>query len=93
MDSLTGIVESPYFIGAVLFLGIIALARVLLSKDPALKRNHGGDRRRQAAMPAVPFYDSEGIYVTEDRRITLDRRRSRVLEMENLHQSHSADAH
>lgn len=87
-----GILQSPIFIGFILFLGIVVLARFLLLRDPALKRNHGGDRRGKQVMPTVPFYDSEGILVTQDRRICPDRRRSRVLEMENsLNQSHTAN--
>lgn len=83
MESLMGIIQSPVFIGSVLFLGIVALARVLLVKDSSLKRSHGGDRRQPGVMPAVPFYDSGGILVTQERRTCPDRRRSRLLEMEN----------
>lgn len=82
MESVMGIVESPFFIGIVLFLGIVALARVLLMRDPTLKRINVGDRRREEAMPTIPFYDSEGILVTADRRTCPDRRRSRLLEMD-----------
>ena len=89
MESVLGLIQSPIFIGGVLFLGIVALARMMLMREPGLKRSHGGDRRRVSNMPEVPFYDSEGTLVTENRRTCLDRRRARLLEMERgLDSSH-----
>lgn len=91
MESLVGIIQSPIFIGIVLFLGIVALARVLLVREPGLKRSHGGDRRKPGVMPDVPFYDSEGILVIQERRTCPDRRRSRLLEMEKISHSRTAN--
>ncbi|MDH5777703.1 MAG: hypothetical protein OEZ33_05800 [Gammaproteobacteria bacterium] len=92
MESVLGIIQSPFFIGVVLFLGIIALARLMLMRDPSLKRGYGSDRRQLSKMPVVPFYDSEGILVTEDRRTCIDRRRARLLEREHsINSSHQAN--
>lgn len=61
-------------------------------RDSSLKRNYGTDRRQLSKMPNAPFYDSEGILVTENRRTCLDRRRARVLEHEHsLNSSHQAN--
>jgi hypothetical protein len=36
------------------------------------------DRRRAASRPAVPFRDSKGLTVVEDRRKTPDRRLNNI---------------
>jgi len=36
------------------------------------------DRRRSATMPAVPFRDSSGTIINEDRRKTPDRRLNNI---------------
>jgi hypothetical protein len=39
-----------------------------------LERRSGDDRRGWGSMPAIPFSDSNGISVTNDRRVTPERR-------------------
>ena len=83
MDSVVSVVQSPIFIGTLVFLGMVSLIRILLSRDPSLKRHYGADRRlHKGNMPEIPFYDSDGIKVTEDRRVLPDRRRHRLLAMQ-----------
>ena len=85
-----GVVQSPLFIGLVLFLGIISLVRVLLMRNSDIKRGNGDDRRcRKRKMPELPFHDSEGVLVIEERRVQADRRRSRLLAMQDEMQSDS----
>lgn len=84
MESVLGVVQSPLFLGALLFLGMASMIRILLARDPNLKRAHSGDRRRaNGKMPASPFQDSDGVVVTENRRSQLDRRRTRLLAMQS----------
>lgn len=80
MESVLSVVQSPVFIGILIFLGMASIIRVMVSRDPSLKRNHGGDRRcTKGKMPQIPFYDSDGVQVTENRRMQVDRRRTRLL--------------
>ncbi len=84
MESVLSVVQSPIFLGMLIFLGMASLIRVLLSRDPSMKRSYGGDRRRaNGKMPQTPFYDSDGVQVTENRRVQPDRRRTRLLAMQN----------
>jgi len=82
MESVLGIVQSPVFLGMLVFLGMASLLRILLARDPNLKRAYKGDRRRVSKMPAMPFEDSDGVLVTEDRRLKVDRRQHRILAMQ-----------
>lgn len=82
MESVLGIVQSPIFLGVVVFLGVVSLIRVLLARDPKLKRIYNGDRRRGGSMPETPFHDSNGVLVSENRRNQLDRRHTRLLAMQ-----------
>ena len=83
MDSVISVVQSPVFLGTLLFLGLASLIRILLSRDPSLKRSYRGDRRRaRGKMPETPFLDSDGVEVTADRRQLPDRRRHRLLAMQ-----------
>ena len=76
MNTLTGIFGSlPFLLGIALFVGIVVLVRLLLSPNSLERRRSQRDRRRQQAMPSLPFYDSERVLVTEDRRIETDRRK------------------
>ncbi|MDH5179326.1 MAG: hypothetical protein OEY07_06635 [Gammaproteobacteria bacterium] len=76
-------IQSPIFIGVVLFLGIVVLARAILVKDSGHQQGNKRDRRAREKMPQTPFHDSDGVLVTEDRRRCPDRRRSRLLEMKH----------
>lgn len=79
MESVLGVVQSPVFLGIVIFLGMASLIRVLLARDPKLKRVYTDDRRRGSKMPETPFHDSDGVLVTENRRSQADRRRAHLL--------------
>lgn len=84
MDSLLGVVQSPVFLGALAILGMTSLLRILSARDLHLKRAYSGEcRRHNNTMPATPFQDSDGILVTENRRVQPDRRRSRLLAMQH----------
>jgi len=77
MESILGIVQSPVFMGVMLFFGAVALVRLIFMRDPALKRAYGHERRKsREPMSSVPFYDSDGVLVSEDRRKLTDRRRT-----------------
>ena len=77
MESILGIVQSPVFLGLTVLLGLVALLRLILGRDPTLKRVYGHDRRKsREPMSSVPFYDSEGVLVADDRRKQGDRRLS-----------------
>lgn len=77
MQQLADIFSSlPFILGVALFIGIVVLVRLLLSPGGSLERRRTRrDRRRGQAMPKVPFYDSERILVTQDRRGLADRRK------------------
>lgn len=83
MESVLGLVQSPVFLGILVFLGLASLIRVLLARDPKLKRIYRGDRRRGSKMPETPFHDSEGVLITENRRTQTDRRHTRMLAMQH----------
>lgn len=75
MDTLAGIFSSlPVLLGIALFIGIVVLVRLLLSPN-SLERRRSRDRRRGQAMPSLPFYDSNRVLVTQDRRVLADRRK------------------
>ncbi|MGD8629288.1 MAG: hypothetical protein PVG72_01010 [Gammaproteobacteria bacterium] len=42
------------------------------------KNFHASDRRRAGSMPAVPFTDSSGLTIQEDRRKQPDRRLNNI---------------
>jgi hypothetical protein len=42
------------------------------------KSFHAGDRRKSGSMPAVPFRDSSGLTIQEDRRKQPDRRLNNI---------------
>ena len=83
MESVLGVVQSPVFLGVLVLLGMASLIRILLVRDPNLKRAHSGDRRGKGKMPDMPFHDSEGVLVAENRRAQIDRRRTRLLAMQH----------
>ncbi len=62
-------------LGLALFIGVVALVRLLLSPEGGLERRSSCDRRKGGAMPPVPFYDADRELVVEDRREEDDRRR------------------
>lgn len=65
----------PVILGIALFIGIVVLVRLLLSPDSLERRRSWRDRRAGQAMPTLPFYDSDRVLVTEDRRKLADRRK------------------
>jgi len=65
----------PVILGVSLFIGIVILVRLLLSPNSRERRRSWRDRRRGQVMPSLPFYDSERVLVTEDRRRLPDRRK------------------
>lgn len=76
MDTLTDIFGSlPVVLGIALFIGIVVLVRLLLSPNSLERRRTMRDRRRGQMMPSLPFYDSDRVLVTEDRRVQDDRRK------------------
>ena len=76
MDRLSEMFGSlPVILGIALFIGIVVLVRLLLSPNSMERRRSWRDRRRGQAMPILPFYDSERVLVTKDRRVVSDRRK------------------
>lgn len=67
----------PVILAVALFLGIVALVRLLLAPDSAFERRMRRDRRQGGKIPVFPFYDKENNLVSEDRR-SLEDRRSRM---------------
>lgn len=83
MESVLGVIQSPVFLGILILLGLFSLFRLLLARDPGLKRTYIGERRGGHKMPETPFHDSEGVLVSENRRTQADRRHSRLLAMQH----------
>jgi len=83
MESVLGVVQSPIFLGVLIFLGVASLIRVLVARDPKLKRVYRGDRRRANKMPDLPFHDSDGVLVNENRRTQTERRHVHLLAMQH----------
>jgi predicted nucleic acid-binding protein len=76
MDKLADLAISlPVILGIALFIGIVVLARLLLSPNSIERRRLRQDRRCARGMPTLPFYDSERKLVTEERRNLSDRRK------------------
>ena len=76
METFMDIFGLPTLLAIALFIGIVILVRMLLSPNGMMERRRSRrDRRRGQAMPAIPFYDSERVLVTADRRNTADRRK------------------
>ena len=74
MESL---INLPVLLAVALFIGIVALVKILLSPESGLERRSKNDRRSGAPMPSLPFYDLNHNLVTEDRRraVAPDRRK------------------
>ncbi len=72
MEFLTSL---PFLLAVALFVGIVALVRILLSPESAFERRSRKDRRRGGPMPQTPFYDENRELVTVDRREMDDRRK------------------
>lgn len=81
MESVLGVVQSPIFLSILIFLGIVALIRVMAVRNSNLKRADSGDRRRTNTVAAFPFQDCDGVLVTENRRVQLDRRHVHLMAM------------
>lgn len=76
MNQLADIFSSlPLILGIALFIGIVVLVRLLLSPNSMERRRLRRDRRRGQTMPTLPFYDSERVLVTAERRNLADRRK------------------
>ena len=76
MDWLVNAIGSlPLILGIALFIGIVVLVRLLLSPNSMERRRLRRDRRRGESMPSMPFYDSERVLVTVERRNHTDRRK------------------
>lgn len=71
----------PVILGIALFIGIVVLVRLLLSPNSMERRRSRRDRRCGQVMPSVPFYDSERVLVTHDRRVLSDRRKRAFMVM------------
>ena len=72
MDFITSL---PFILAVALFIGIVILARILLSPEGALERRSRKDRRAGGELPQVPFYDKHRQLVSADRRRSEDRRK------------------
>lgn len=64
----------PTVLGVALFIGIVALVKLLLSPDRAFERRSRRDRRKGLKQPEFPFYDSGQVLVSRERRNQEDRR-------------------
>ncbi len=72
-------INLPVLLAVALFIGIVALVRLLLSPESGLERRSRNDRRSGASMPPLPFYDLNHKMVNEDRRrVVAPDRRKRV---------------
>lgn len=81
MESIFAVFGSlPVILALALFVGVVILVRILLSPEGAFERRTSRDRRQLQSMPALPFYDSERVLVTRDRRNS-DRRKRRFVIM------------
>ena len=78
MDSIMmeQIISLPVLLAIALFIGIVALVKILLSPESSLERRSRHDRRRGGPMPPIPFHDVNRQLVTVDRRDrNMDRRK------------------
>jgi len=64
----------PTILAIALFIGIVTLVKLLLTPESAFERRSLSDRRKGKKQPEFPFYDSEEILVTQERRNREDRR-------------------
>ncbi len=65
----------PAVLGVALFIGVVALVKLLLSPDGAFERRLcRDDRRKIDSIQEFPFYDSDRELVTDDRRTSTNRR-------------------
>ncbi len=75
----------PLILAVALFVGIVALVKMLLSPERGLERRSSEDRRRAGGMPPVPFYDQDNVLVIEDRREQAIDRRKRAFVITTEH--------
>lgn len=73
-------INLPVLLAVALFIGIVALVKILLSPESGLERRSRNDRRTGAPMPPLPFYDLNHKLVSDDRRqhVSPEDRRKRV---------------
>ena len=69
------IISLPVLLAIALFIGIVALVKILLSPEGALERRSRRDRRKGGPMPSLPSYDVDSEFVSVDRRLAEDRRK------------------
>ena len=79
------IISLPVLLAIALFIGIVALVKILLSPESGLERRSRHDRRRGGPMPQIPFQDSNNQLVTVDRRSTAIDRRKRTFVISSEH--------
>lgn len=72
------ILSLPVLLAIALFIGIVALVKILLSPESSIERRSRRDRRRGGPMPKTPFYDENNQLVTVDRRVSNRDRRKRA---------------
>lgn len=68
----------------VLFLATLLVIFFLLSREANQRRMAFIDRRRNKEPLIFPFYDSEHIFVVEERRLLTDRRKPRAIHVSDL---------
>jgi len=79
-------INLPVLLAVALFIGIVALVKILLSPERGLERRSRNDRRSGIPMPPLPFYDLNHKLVIEDRRrIVAPDRRKRVFMISTEH--------
>ena len=83
-DSVLSYFDSSLIVLAIiLFFATLAVIFILLSRDSNQRRVTFVDRRRNREKLLFPFYDSDHELVTEERRLNVDRRKSRVINVSN----------
>lgn len=79
------IISLPVLLAIALFIGIVALVKILLSPESSLERRSRHDRRRGGGMPPTPFHDRDKQLVTVDRRNRDIDRRKRAFVISSEH--------
>lgn len=79
------IISLPLILAVALFIGIVVLVKILLSPESSVERRSRHDRRHGGPMPPTPFYDTENVLVTMDRRRSSRDRRKRAFVISSEH--------
>lgn len=72
-------------LGIVLFILIFFIVRIWLLQDDEDRRDER-DRRQYSENPGFPFFDTEGRWVTDERRKRPDRRHTHAFIVSQNHQ-------